>query len=153
MTGFFHFYNRKAELIALRETVSMPYDGLFSFLQAARRHIQRGRVMCQCPMTGFFHFYKHDEERYSEFIQKVSMPYDGLFSFLPSINQAMVTGPTMCQCPMTGFFHFYPYFKFALRELRDVCQCPMTGFFHFYPHLENCLILCGFPASFSEVFF
>ena len=29
----------------------------------------------------------------------------------------------------------------------------MTGFFHFYSHLENCLILCGFPASISEVFF
>ena len=34
MTGFFHFYGSLLPLGAYRIDVSMPYDGLFSFLRA-----------------------------------------------------------------------------------------------------------------------
>ena len=58
MTGFFHFYSVVVEFIEdSTDLVSMPYDGLFSFLP--RKYTDKGATTawCQCPMTGFFHFY------------------------------------------------------------------------------------------------
>ena len=136
MTGFFHFYSRKAAsgqesqdgvnalwraffISTLRtfsrkrakeSPVSMPYDGLFSFLLRRSYPQSRQQIMCQCPMTGFFHFYRRR----------------------PGI-QRNCWG---CQCPMTGFFHFY---GIPTDEVHAVCgcQCPMTGFFHFYEETES----------------
>ena len=56
MTGFFHFYRYRVRSSVHKYTVSMPYDGLFSFLRI-RWYGRRKRSRCQCPMTGFFHFY------------------------------------------------------------------------------------------------
>ena len=56
------------------------------------------------------------------------MPYNGQSSFLPVRLQVLLDAVLWCQCPITGNHHFYPY-------------------------PENCLILCGFSASISEVFF
>ena len=36
MTGFFHFYGVDMRGAEMSFAVSMPYDGLFSFLQPAR---------------------------------------------------------------------------------------------------------------------
>ena len=58
MTGFFHFYILRYGIHPkVGANVSMPYDGLFSFL------------LCTCLLL--------NDHR------TVSMPYDGLFSFLP----------------------------------------------------------------------
>ncbi len=84
MTGFFHFYKHIRKAINLIQKVSMPYDGLFSFLHLNLEECkiqEYGGVNalwraffistywplwcrcsctlrgCQCPMTGFFHFY------------------------------------------------------------------------------------------------
>ena len=59
MTGFFHFCIPCSILTGSRgRMVSMPYDGLFSFLRPSNlRRIQHGKKKCQYPMTGFFHFY------------------------------------------------------------------------------------------------
>lgn len=58
----------------------------------------------------------------------VSMPSNGQPSFLPRFGTHQSYGQTRCQCPLTGNHHFYP-------------------------PPQNILILCGFPASISEVFF
>ena len=84
MTGFFHFYDSfDKERGIYCGYVSMPYDGLFSFLQTLSFDERREPCTCQCPMTGFFHFYFFTTcSQTSENV--VSMPYDGLFSFLRS---------------------------------------------------------------------
>ena len=135
MTGFFHFYFNffrswrrrcscvnalwRAFFISTKinrdhpkcsRRVSMPYDGLFSFLRFAGIHGARV-FACQCPMTGFFHFYRQrifqvirdyvgvnalwqaffistrDDPWSQGQWNRVSMPYDGLFSFLPNGNK------------------------------------------------------------------
>ena len=112
--------------------VSMPYDGLFSFLRSRHRSGIDGHTGCQCPMTGFFHFYKVRAKTSSGTPLKVSMPYDGLFSFLllSGTYENMIF--SRCQCPMMGFFHFYIAAAKIEDDLYLECQCPMTGFFHFY---------------------
>ena len=108
---------------------------------------------CQCPLTGNYHFYFGD-------------------------GGWTITGRNWCQCPLTGNHHFYVTISlekaiacckvsmpsngqpsFLLPRVcgqgnaPGMCQCPLTGNHHFYPTPQNILILCGFPASISEVFF
>ena len=106
MTGFFHFYTaaREADDVIFGG-VSMPYDGLFSFLPMRTHGTQSSFRGCQCPMTGFFHFYLCSSSSWDE--------------------------KDLCQCPMTGFFHFYGGDCCRAGSSKQ-CQCPMTGFFHFY---------------------
>ena len=47
MTGFFHFYGELAkELKKSERSVSMPYDGLFSFLRYAETDERGHRSAC-----------------------------------------------------------------------------------------------------------
>ena len=44
MTGFFHFYALHECNEWLQEKVSMPYDGLFSFLQKLRKRYPEAKI-------------------------------------------------------------------------------------------------------------
>ena len=81
-TGFFHFYKKMNSFRSNRPRVSMPYDGLFSFLHSGNGVSHQG-------------------------YRSVSMPYDGLFSFLRYFGPSAGHTKYVCQCPTTGFFHFY----------------------------------------------
>ena len=91
------------------EQVSMPYDGLFSFLLIWRSAIYVswcGR--CQCPMTGFFHFYLALAYAGTVHKSQVSMPYDGLFSFLLQHGMGMTISVDRVSMPYDGLFSFLP---------------------------------------------
>ena len=88
--------------------VSMPYDGLFSFLHdlCIYKKIKKGG--------------------------RVSMPYDGLFSFLLTGRQNCTsTSPRGVNALWRAFFISTVPVAYNDRYNRR-CQCPMTGFFHFY---------------------
>ena len=79
-TGFFHFYILRKRINDSENCVSMPSNGLLSFLPEVPETPEVPE-MFQCPQTGFFHFYRKE-----------------------ILN---VTENDMFQCPQTGFFHFY----------------------------------------------
>ena len=149
MTGFFHFYNptpKKWE-IAL-EKVSMPYDGLFSFLPRSCAPTGKSESSVSMPYDGLFSFLRRKSDVWNG-RKGVSMPYDGLFSFLRSAHFLYPQFLASCQCPMTGFFHFYQK-VWELGSEFDVCQCPMTGFFHFYLEgggTPNLILRCQCPMT------
>ena len=158
MTGFFHFYDCGVCVGVLQQPVSMPYDGLISFLlDNLEEECDGGQV--SIPYDGLISFLRRMYQKFSGAYLVVSMPYDGLFSFLHcTLDNADMRSTNLvsmpydglfsflliaadgrvrsflrCQCPMTGFFHFYLTAEIAYTVERDQCQCPMTGFFHFYP--------------------
>ena len=110
MTGFFHFYPTTKTTGEKYDMVSMPYDGLFSFLLS----MKKWEDICPCM---------------------VSMPYDGLFSFLQRIIPVSDADYSKCQCPMTGFFHFYlrRYLNCGMRTGR--VSMPYDGLFSFLPSM------------------
>ena len=108
MTGFFHFYVLAVmmSLLLYIAGVSMPYDGLFSFLPHWDRKDSRYATrVCQCPMTGFFISTKEEEMKKVAFI--VSMPYDGLFHFYAHYCQRRIPRRLRVSMPYDGLFHFY----------------------------------------------
>ena len=134
--------------------VSMPYFGLFSFLQNLFFR-SRPRKMCQCPTSGFSHFYTPSfpmttksfpmcqcpTSGFSHFYPPqirstrtigliVSMPYFGLFSFLHGEKTNEETDYGMCQCPTSGFSHFYGMRQHQRHEDRPVSM-PYFGLFSF----------------------
>ena len=65
----------------MKSSVSMPYDGLISFLPCEHAVYPLGGGQVSMPYDGlisFLHYAKDD----STILLNVSMPYDGLFSFL-----------------------------------------------------------------------
>ena len=80
-TGLHHFYRKFSEDEIEQMYVSMPFNGLTSFLHAESQACNRNK-------------------------RKVSMPFNGLTSFLHFENGALFFYD-VCQCPSTGLHHFY----------------------------------------------
>ena len=159
-TGYLHFYGITGSRLLLLQCVSMPFNGLPSFLRSRDfAEMHECMLQCQCPSTGYLHFYL---EYASEELK----------------DDAEI----VCQCPSTGYLHFYPgddvscsYRHFVcvnalqratfisthtspffsnkmfrrvnalqratfISTMRDynqshwneMCQCPSTGYLHFY---------------------
>ncbi len=106
LTGFLHFYVKVTGLGEVKANVSMPFNGLPSFLPCA----------C-CRHSG---------------ASVVSMPFNGLPSFLHWLAIDVPIKNKLCQCPLTGFLHFYGNIRIYWMKQILVCQCPLTGFLHFY---------------------
>ena len=56
-TGYIHFYKAGKLITAKKISVSMPFNGLTSFLQNGNCFCVFEFYMYQCPLTGFIHFY------------------------------------------------------------------------------------------------
>ena len=56
-TGYIHFYKAGKLITAKKISVSMPFNGLTSFLQNGNCFCVFEFYMCQCPSTGYIHFY------------------------------------------------------------------------------------------------
>ena len=84
LTGFLHFYNPYILERGTVLNVSMPFNGLSSFLRYNTYQSRQKRHMYQCPLTGFLYFYKTN--------------------FFSENDDALVY-----QCPLTGFLYFYTF--------------------------------------------
>ncbi len=74
--------SRYADKILELFKVSMPFNGLTSFLPVYAQNNYKNNDVCQCPSTGLHHFYY-------------------------KTSSWLVNGSVMCQCPSTGLHHFY----------------------------------------------
>ena len=136
--------------------VSMPYDGLFSFLPGRNMQgwslttgvnalwraffISTYKQTWNCsykkwvsmPYDGLFSFLHYYHDHFCSLQHSVSMPYDGLFSFL--LRWLWLTMVKLqVSMPYDGLFSFLRSGRRCQGPRREGrCQCPMTGFFHFY---------------------
>ena len=139
----------------MTDQVSMPYDGLFSFLRGPAIPCNDARagvnalwraffistlrkdfsyreisVKCQCPMTGFFHFYVVRPSFSSLHIRRVSMPYDGLFSFLQNpFHYHRIRG--MCVNALWRAFFISTEEKKMKEKIEKMVSMPYDGLFSF----------------------
>ena len=108
--------------------VSIPYLSGHPFLQET--YLSNGKIiylLCQSPIYRDTHFYQ-DELAGTENRINVSIPY---LSGHPFLHTTFLAASELC-----------------ISE----CQSPIYRDTHFYPHPQNCLILCGLPASILQVF-
>ena len=200
MTGFFHFYpknswktrgayggvnalwraffistkSKEVQIMDEQLIVSMPYDGLFSFLRNISFATVSGSSVSM-PYDGLFSFLREQKQKSSSLQKSVNALWRAFFIstrtgrrngelsvcvgvnalwrafFISTADPAYdwwVLG-YVCQCPMTGFF--ISTRSAPLRSWHSGwCQCPMTGFFHFYK--ENCCnyrrcLMCQCPMT------
>ena len=131
MTGFFHFYDCGVCVGVLQQPVSMPYDGLISFLlDNLEEECDGGQV--SIPYDGLISFLRRMYQKFSGAYLVVSMPYDGLISFLLEETLLYLTHVERCQCPMTGLFHFYTMTNTHM-EMKSSVSMPYDGLISFLP--------------------
>ena len=113
--------------------VSMPYDGLFSFLPGGLSDKEK-KVLEGVNALWRAFFISTQRAVVEKNARKVSMPYDGLFSFLLlERGHPVPLHGKGCQCPMTGFFHFYEAHYGFKHIIVDEVSMPYDGLFSFLP--------------------
>ena len=83
-TGLFQFLQNGHRGIRSRGGVSMPYTGLFQFLQTVNDYVNKYVLPVSMPYTGLFQFLRKEVPGERRYCFRVSMPYTGLFQFLRS---------------------------------------------------------------------
>ena len=82
----------------------------------------------------------------------VSIPYLSGHPFLLKADE-VIENIEDVSIPYLSGHPFLPREKSLFARFRDwLCQSPIYRDTHFYPPPQNCLILCGLPASILQVF-
>ena len=154
LTGFLHFY-RSIKFYRKTINVSMPFNGLSSFLRYNTYQSRQKRHMYQCPLTGFLYFYKTNFFSENDDALVYQCPLTGFLYFYTfrdlntimnqhcinalsraffistSLQRTACKNERVYQCPLTGFLYFYDQLRKRTIHLW-LYQCPLTGFLYFY---------------------
>ena len=117
MTGFFISTVNRMGFVEGQQAVSMPYDGLFSFLLPEDLLLKMAKGVNALWRAFFISTGKHGTSA------AVSARVNALwraFFISTSTGQQQSLYIMRCQCPMTGFFHFYDILD-PPRDTRNTC--------------------------------
>ena len=158
--------------------MSIPYPSGHPFLRYGNRKGRIGRYpVCQSPIhrdTHFYAIYVREKGKLTKMCQSpihrdthfyMRTQSRCLTSSMICVNPLSIGTPIstvrrfmskkkhdkLCQSPIHRDTHFYLLLS-ILGIMAILCQSPIHWDTHFYPHPENCLILCGLPASILQVF-